>query len=451
MRKVFLLLIIVLIISPLAASHYISGYFHYQYIGKTDSNNTAYVITLTLNRDCYASQQNFPDAISVGVYENNTSAYLLQKVSLKLVSEEAVDPFASSNISVGYCLRKHTYTDTVVLPDNATGYQLYYSFRNSYYTAQVVYGVVPPSAANNIMPKNDLAVFYAMRAGETFAFDASINNTDNDSFTYQLAMPYYREGNDISSLPNRINPDYDLRSENTLNLPSLLGGWIAIDNSTGALTVKATNPARFVLAVDVIEWRNGNSIATYRLPLVIQSIVKNYPTNAYISISGTKKPNVAMLSWVHSLTVVKQFYIERKLANTTWQRIDSTLGQNGNDNSQFADTVERRYRVVAVGEMNKVPITVISDEWKTGGMPTTVQAINSIEMTVYPNPVTDKIFFIIPDDYTPQKLLIIDAMGRAVFDGLYERELSVSYLSAGIYSVFINNEEIRFVTKFIKQ
>lgn len=451
MRKVFLPLIVALIVSPLAASHYISGYFHYQYIGKTDSNNTAYVITLTLNRDCYSSQQNFPTAISVGIYENNTSAYLLQKVSLKLLSEDAIEPFVSPNISVGYCLRKHTYTDTVVLPNTAAGYQLYYSVRNSYYTAQVIYATIPPNAANNIIPKNDFAVFYAMRAGEVLGADLGINNIDNDSFTYQLAMPYYRSGNDVSGLPNRINPDYDLRSENTLNLPSLLGGWIAIDNSTGKLTVKATNPARFVFAVDVIKWRNGNSIATYRLPLVIQSIVKNYPTNAYISISGTKKPNVAMLSWVHSLTAVKQFYLERKLANTTWQRIDSTLGQNENDDSRFADTVERRYRVVAMGEMNKIPVTVISDEWKTGGVLTAVQGVNSVEVTVYPNPVTDKIFFIIPDDYTPQKLLIIDAIGRVVFNGLYEKELSVSYLSAGIYTIYIRNEETSFVTKFIKQ
>lgn len=451
MRKAFLLLIVCLIVSPLVAANYISGYFHYQYIGKVDSNKTVYIISLILNRDCYSSQQNFPSTINIGIYENNNQANLVEKRTLKMVNEEEAEPFVSTNISVGYCLRKHTYTDTVVLTNNAKGYQLYYSVRNSYYTAQVIYGIIPADAIDNLMPQNNMAAFYAMQAGETFSNDLDINKTEGDSITYQLTMPYYRTGNDISGLPNHINPENDLRSEKTLNLPSLLGGWIDIDNSTGKLTVKATNPARFAFAVDVIKWRNGNSIATYRFPLVIQSIVKNYPTSAYISIAGSRKPNVAMLSWVHSLTAVKQFYLERKLANTTWQRIDSTLGQNGNDNSRLVDTEERRYRVVAVGEMNKVPIIVISDEWKTGGMPTAVQGVKGIEVTLYPNPVTDKIFFIIPEDYTPQKLLIIDAMGRVVFDGLYEREVSVSHLAAGIYSVFIKNEGSSFLEKFIKQ
>lgn len=456
MRKVFLSLIIILIVSPLAASHYISGFFHYQYIGKTDSNNIAYAITLTLNRDCYSSQQNFPAAISVGIYENNTSAYLQQKVSLKLINEERADPFASPNISVGYCIRKHTYTDTVILPNTAAGYQLYYSFRNSYYTAQVVYGIIPPNAANNIMPKNDLAVFYAMRAGETFVFDASIYNIDNDSFTYQLAMPYYREGNNISELPNRINSDNDLRSENTLNLPNLLGGRVDIDASTGLFIVKATNPARFTLAVDITKWRNGNAIATYRFPIIIQSIIKNYPTNAYISIAGTKKPNVAMLSWLHSLTAVKQFYIERKLENTTWQRIDSTLGQNGNDNSWFADTVERRYRVVAVGEMNKIPITVISDEWKTGGGPTAMQHVSDIGITVYPNPATDKLYFDIRGREIPQSIIIYTLQGKHIKTMILDAHvinsgIDISVLPSGIYYIQIQTQQGIQTQKIVKQ
>lgn len=451
MRKAFLLLVVSLIVTSLGAANYISGYFCYQYIGMADSNKTIYAISLILNRDCYSSQKIFPNTINIGIYENNTQATLVEKRVLKMVDEKEVEPFVSPNISVGYCLRQHTYTDTVVLPNNATGYQLYYSVQNSYYTAQVIYGIIPANANDNKMLLNNMAAFYAMQTGETFTTDLDINKTDGDSLTYKITMPYYRTGNDVSKLPNRIDVESDLRVDDISNISALLGGWAGIDAATGKINVKATNPSRFSFSVEVIKWRNGNSVATYRLPLVIQSIVKNYPTSAYISISGTKKSNAVMLSWEYSITAVKQFYIERKLSTTKWQRIDSTLALNGNDNNWFVDTVERRYRVVAVGEMNKIPITVISDEWKTGGQPTGVKYADDYKIKVYPNPVTDKIFFMIPNNLVPQKLLVYDALGKTVFEGQYENMLSFNHLPSGVYSVFIKGEEGCVVGRFIKQ
>lgn len=452
MRKALLPLLFLFIASSVFANQFISGYINYQYLGMADSATEKFIISLTLNRDCYASQTPFFNKYDIGVYQNTVNATRIKKVTLSQTIESEIQPLPTPNISVPYCSRKHVYTDTVLLPINPNGYQLFFSFRASNTTTAAIHTVIPPNYATNTPPANNLPVYHAMASAETAVFDVSTTDADGDSLTYSLLLQQHKQGYYASNLlPYRLDPNSDLAEGNTSLIPILIGGQAQINPQTGKLYIYATNPDRYLLSIEITEWRNGIAIAKYRQPFVLQVIIKNLPTNGFVSITGRKKNEITMLSWVHSLTAIKQFYVERKLPQTFWQRIDSTINQNANDNSRFDDTVLRRYRVVAVGEKNKKPVTVISDEWTIGGNFTAINELALAALTVYPNPTTDWLTITSPQDFSPQKIEITDILGKKVYTNNFSPQIHVQHLPNGFYNLHVFNSKTLLIAHFIKQ
>jgi Secretion system C-terminal sorting domain len=78
---------------------------------------------------------------------------------------------------------------------------------------------------------------------------------------------------------------------------------------------------------------------------------------------------------------------------------------------------------------------------------------NMKDITIYPNPVINKLYLGFNQETQLDKLIITNTLGQSVFqsnDKLNSQEIDVSFLSSGVYyiSIYVGNEQKQI--KFIK-
>ena len=137
MKKILLICLVFFMVLPCMASHIVGGEMSYQYVGPGLSPNTSsYTITLKLFRDQNCTQcALMPDDVWIGIYNNDNNSELINPADgnpyfdvLKgNESEVPVNPFPpciSNPPLLNYDVA--TYTLSVTLPNNATGYTAAY-------------------------------------------------------------------------------------------------------------------------------------------------------------------------------------------------------------------------------------------------------------------------------------------------------------------------------------
>lgn len=268
-RKIFLWGIwIMLQGNCLFAEHFVGGELFYRLLP-----NGQYEVTLRVYRDCNSSGASFDNPASVGIYTGN-SLYL----DLRLY--DPVITALSQNTNLGcvlsppnLCTQMGVYKDTITLPPNANGYDLIYTrcCRNNSIVNIVdasdvgssYISRVPPSGTINSSPRfNQIPPIFLCR-NTPFVFDHSAFDQDGDQLVYSLCTPYSGASN-TSPMPQPPDPppagNVNWVSPFNAASPMPSSPSMNINPQTGLLSINPSLPGRYVVAVCVKEYRNGNLI-----------------------------------------------------------------------------------------------------------------------------------------------------------------------------------------------
>jgi CubicO group peptidase (beta-lactamase class C family) len=119
----------------------------------------------------------------------------------------------------------------------------------------------------------------------------------------------------------------------------------------------------------------------------------------------------------------------------------SALGKNG----QILNVVpSQNLLVVRMGDAPDgneylVPTTYNDDIWEKLNMvicnSVATEEIQNSEFKIYPNPTEDLVYFDVKDASAGDRMLIFNALGATVYDGVPQNQLSVGEWNSGVYEV----------------
>jgi hypothetical protein len=119
----------------------------------------------------------------------------------------------------------------------------------------------------------------------------------------------------------------------------------------------------------------------------------------------------------------------------------SALGKNG----QILNVVpSQNLLVVRMGDAPDgneylVPTTYNDDIWEKLNMvicnSVATEEIQNSEFKIYPNPTKDLVYFDVEDASAGDRMLIFNAQGATVYDGVPQDQISVAEWNAGVYEV----------------
>jgi len=299
--KISLLLLFGLVTLSSEASHLVGGYMNYEFLEIAPNGDYRYKIALNIYRDDLNSDVQFAPSIKLGVYLNDNDQNINQIAVFNLVTKYEVKPPGSINcdyyqklVKIEYAL----YEGIISLKPNTAGYQLAFEqcCRNEQNNilqdgtgptqGQTYYCKIPSTSLENSSPEfyGVPSPYMCVNDTNSFLFDAV--DKDGDSLVYQVMKPF--AGGSIGN----SNPD----PESTLDLKLLFynsgytylqpfgsGGYISVDPSTGRTLLYSQEIGRFVIGVEVIEYRNGFELSRIRMDLQIDVLncIPNNPPDIY--------------------------------------------------------------------------------------------------------------------------------------------------------------------------
>ncbi|MCX7764351.1 MAG: gliding motility-associated C-terminal domain-containing protein [Bacteroidia bacterium] len=253
-----------------------------------DASQNRYEFELWLYRDCTDPQgADYDNPITVYIFGGNGSLYTTRSVTLS-----GSGPWNPQGVDrcflqrPGTCLEEGVYRFELVLPPRTDGYYVAWArcCRNATITnldAPLNMGItylaqIPPArrAPCNSSPRFVQRPPFFLCAGHDFFFNHAAVDVDGDSLVYQIVGAYHSVNlqgqgavnpsqgglptvgptNPLGPPPYQIvtyAPGYSATQ------PFGTGGICQIDPSTGLLHLKAPNPGLYVVAIAVLEFRNG--------------------------------------------------------------------------------------------------------------------------------------------------------------------------------------------------
>ena len=278
----------------------------YKYGGKLSNGNHRYFITMDLYRDCFQSDVPLDDEIQVGVYLAGPSPqarYTVVTCDIKK-KDEVIPPgsvdcdFYAQNI----CIEYGQYQGFVDLPPRNAGYDLVFErcCRNRQsnipddngtpYQGQTYKCHIPSHVNENNSARFSGVPSPYMCAGDTTTFDFSALDPDGDELVYYLVHPY--QGASITQAAPPPEDPLDpiekvqyLGTNYSFQKPfgKFNGSITNINKTTGLATFMAPTAGSYVVAMEVAEIRDGDTISRVRMDL--QILVLNCPPN--------KRPNIS--------------------------------------------------------------------------------------------------------------------------------------------------------------
>lgn len=280
------------------ATHLVGGYMSYDFLDTTNNGNYIYKITLNVFRDCKQESLEFDKEIKVGIHLNDANRTLYQTVRVKLGFLKKVKPPGSAKCDYfpsKVCVEQGFYETTVVLKPNPAGYHVTWvrccrNFQDNITDdgsnpnqGQTYYCFIPNPALKNNSPKFSGVPSPFMCAKDTNNFLNSAFDPDGDSLVYRIVHPYQGGSILTNSEPDpplnlklpidvvTYRPGFDFRN------PFGSGGLLSVDGSTGFTQMSAPRPGSYVVAIEVVEFRNGVELSKVRLDL--QILVLDCPPN----------------------------------------------------------------------------------------------------------------------------------------------------------------------------
>lgn len=258
-----------LLCSSAWATHVLGGEMYYDKLA-----GDQYRVTLKLYRDCGPGNTNgtaFDPAAKLVVFDGNGIQQFT--IDVPFTGEQTV-PVELNNPCLGappsICATWTEYITIVNLPPNATGYVVSYvrccrtptmvNLPTGLLQGLTCTVQIPPAGMGpNSSPRFNDYPPIAMCMGEDMVFDHSATDADGDSLVYDLFTPF-AGADDIDPAPYAPPPPY----QPIIWAAGYSGGYpmdgnppLAIDATTGELTVHPTLLGSFAVGVRVREYRNG--------------------------------------------------------------------------------------------------------------------------------------------------------------------------------------------------
>jgi gliding motility-associated-like protein len=280
------LLISLLGLGNLGATHLVGGDFDYVHLG-----GDQYQITLKVYRDCSPANVNetpFDDQVAIGMWDGTGVITGADVVSIPLTFSNVTNVPVEMGNPCGtpppeLCIEQAVYTTTVTLPANAYGWDLVYQrccrnptivnlddfggTENAGMTLDIHIPGTDITTESNSSPAFQELPPVALCSNLPFVWDHSAVDPDGDDLVYSLCAPL--QGADAANAqPNPPStPPY-------LPVPYLPGfTWdnpmtadpaLAIDPQTGQLTCTPTVPGQYAIGICVEEYRDGTLLSTVR-------------------------------------------------------------------------------------------------------------------------------------------------------------------------------------------
>lgn len=259
-KYIILILTIVIVLTPLRASHLAGGHLDYQCI---DSNT--YLVTLTFFRDCSGLEID-PDDDGPILWRSSTECgYSCTALgAMEYIEHEEVDYGCGENCSGGAYpgFEKYIYQKTVILPEECPDWKFSINIaaRNDTEFAgggnYINYVMVNNEGGlcNNSPQFDNLSVWLGC-VNTTTVFENEITEVDGDNLVFELTEPLVL-GIGSSVCDDQVPIAYlggELNASNPI--PSLSGA--SVDPATGDITMTPTNTGTSYFAVKVKEYRDG--------------------------------------------------------------------------------------------------------------------------------------------------------------------------------------------------
>ena len=260
---------------------------NYEFLNRAPNGDYRYKVSLHVFRDDLNSIVGFADEIKLGIYLNNDAQDLYDVVNIRRVTTFEVP--APGSIDCDDVRKKvriffGLFEGVITLKPNVTGYHLSYvqCCRNVQDNltddggnpdqGQTYYAFIPSTSYENSSPS-----FYGVPSPymcsldtTSFLFDAV--DKDGDSLSYNFMRPH-AGGTPLANTPD---PERNLtlkrliyKSGFSAAAPFGSGGYFQVDENTGRTLLSAPSPGRYVIGVEVTEFRNGVELSTIRMDLQI--------------------------------------------------------------------------------------------------------------------------------------------------------------------------------------
>ena len=285
------------------STHLMGGNLIYEYLGDTDTDgdyNYKIIFKTYINCNSQFWGGAFPEAnLTIGIYEGvavpTAPLPLITTITMPLTDSIKIELNLPDTCAVGdsVCIYEVVYEFEVDLPLTFSGYHLYYSrcCRNwdiinvfdPGTQGMIFHAYIPPSLVNNSAPVfSDLPVPF-LCVGDTQSIINTAFDVDGDQLIFSFVHPY----NDLATNPDPLPFPLPLVTYNTgydKNTPFGPGGYAYINGATGYSEYVSPNTGKYVVAVEIREFRNSQLIGITRRDMQLQII--NCPFNPAPGLSN---------------------------------------------------------------------------------------------------------------------------------------------------------------------
>jgi gliding motility-associated-like protein len=272
--------------------HLTGGSLTYRYLPGAEAGFQYYEVQLTLYRECMPHNPPiaFDNWVDLFIFDGGDQSLYDQVTLFKGTEHQQPLTVADSCYFLPemLCAVSTTYTDTLLLPENQSGYDIAWSrccrtptVANLHEPAQQGYtfhAYIPPAHFQNSSPQFNQAIPTYACINDPITIDGSALDPDGDSLVYRLTAPL-AGGSPEEALPVPTPPPYSTVSW----LPGYSGAHpmpgLELDPITGLLQVHPTMQGDYVFALSVLEYRNGYLLNETRreVQLVVFDCLLNYP------------------------------------------------------------------------------------------------------------------------------------------------------------------------------
>jgi gliding motility-associated-like protein len=371
---VFSVLLFAAVPQKASATHIVGGELNYVYLG-----NDSLYIKIKVYRDSLNADPYFDSPLSLYVYDSTNT--FVGSYQVQLPDEADIVPQIDDscfveppNVLVDFVI----YEDTLYIPGLTPGYTLAYMrcCRNNgilniealdFITQDTVPGELtgaiypaelPADLLDNGNPEFNTFPPLAICANKMLEYDHSATDPDGDSLVYSLCAPF-TGGNAIFVFGDPIlqaPPFQEVLFIPPFSLDNAMGGIpLDIDPVTGLLTAVPNTLGRFVIAVCVDEYRDGDFLDRHRRDFQFNVVDCSRVFDADFTVSPA--PKIDTLTPFEFLfcdtTLTKEFTaVLMETIPVFWDFGDGTTSSEMNPVHTFPDT--GRYDVMIVAGPGEV-------------------------------------------------------------------------------------------------
>ncbi|THU31988.1 PKD domain-containing protein [Niastella caeni] len=383
MRKVLAIALMLFgTIQSLFAEHIKGGEMYYEYLGPgSDANSSEYRVTLKLYIDCNAtSGGQLDNSIWLTVFDKSNNRQIASPFNAPTTGDQFLRFDAASNPCINnpptdVCYRVRSFSTTITLPINASGYTIAYqrccridnivnltprsNSAGATYMCEIPGTNSLPEAYKNSSPRflpNDAT---AICRGSNFTLSFAATQPDNtDSVAYTFCSGFLGASTGNPNPTTASSPPYfNLNYQSPYNGNSPLGDRVKIDSKTGLISGMAPNTiGQYVITVCAYEYRQGVLINIHRKDVHVK-------VSDCIPLEALLKPNYSYCD--DFLVTFKNEQVNPTGSVYTWDFGDgspvmTTTDIEGRVQHQYADTgtYTVKLKVVLAGQCEDETVTL---------------------------------------------------------------------------------------------